>query len=53
MTEKELEDSMQNNIKILSFHPRYIPFWAYTWGKHTIKTTYNGLTQSNKIIVRK
>lgn len=35
MTEEELEESMQNNIEILSSHPRYIPFWAYTWGHHS------------------
>lgn len=35
MTEEELEESLQNDIEILSSHPRYIPFWAYTWGHHT------------------
>lgn len=35
MTMEELEESMQNNIEILSSHPRYVPFWAYTWGHHT------------------
>jgi peptidoglycan/xylan/chitin deacetylase (PgdA/CDA1 family) len=34
MSEAELIESMQKNIEILSAHPRYIPFWAYTWGKH-------------------
>ena len=34
MSEAELIDSMQKNIEILSFHPRYIPFWAYTYGIH-------------------
>ena len=38
MTEEELRDSLQRNIEILSSHPRYIPFWAYTWGMHTIET---------------
>ena len=37
ISEAELIDSMQKNIEILSFHPRYIPFWAYTWGQHTEK----------------
>ncbi len=34
MSEAELIDSMQKNIEILSSHPRYIPFWAYTYGIH-------------------
>ena len=34
MTEEELFESLQKNTEILSAHPRYIPFWAYTWGKH-------------------
>ena len=34
MSEAELIDSMQKNIDILSSHPRYIPFWAYTYGIH-------------------
>ena len=37
MSEAELIDSMQKNLEILSSHPRYIPFWAYTWGQHTEK----------------
>ena len=32
MSEAELIESMQKNIEILSSHPRYIPFWAYTYG---------------------
>lgn len=34
MTEEELLESLQKNIEILSSHPRYIPFWAYTYGRH-------------------
>lgn len=34
MTEEELLYSLQKNTDILFTHPRYIPFWAYTWGKH-------------------
>lgn len=34
MTEKKLRESVYKNIEILSSHPRYIPFWAYTWGRH-------------------
>lgn len=35
ITEEDLRESLQKNIEILSSHPRYIPFWAYTWGHHT------------------
>jgi peptidoglycan/xylan/chitin deacetylase (PgdA/CDA1 family) len=35
MTEEELLESLQKNVEVLSTHPRYIPFWAYTWGQHT------------------
>lgn len=34
MTEEELLESLQKNIEVLSAHPRYIPFWAYTYGRH-------------------
>lgn len=34
MTDEDFFKFLQKNIKILSTHPRYIPFWAYTWGKH-------------------
>ena len=34
MTEKKLRESVYKNIEILSSHSRYIPFWAYTWGRH-------------------
>ena len=34
MMEEDLLKSLQKNTEILSAHPRYIPFWAYTWGKH-------------------
>lgn len=34
VSEAELIESMQKNIEILSSHPRYIPFWAYTYGRH-------------------
>lgn len=36
MTNNELIESLFKNEKILSSHLRYIPFWAYTWGRHTI-----------------
>lgn len=50
MTEEELLVSLQKNIEILSAHPRYIPFWAYTWGRHT-KSTDNCLLNSGIIPV--
>jgi peptidoglycan/xylan/chitin deacetylase (PgdA/CDA1 family) len=36
MSNDELMESLFKNEKILYSHPRYIPFWAYTWGKHTV-----------------
>ena len=50
MSEAELIDSMQKNIEILSSHPRYISFWAYTWGRHT-KSNNNCLLNSGIIPV--
>lgn len=34
MTDEDLLESLQKNLETLSAHPRYVPFWAYTWGKH-------------------
>jgi peptidoglycan/xylan/chitin deacetylase (PgdA/CDA1 family) len=51
MTEEELLDSLQKNIEILSAHPRYIPFWAYTYGKYTDQTNF--LLRNNKLILVK
>ena len=34
MTETEFIESMKRNVMALSAHPRYIPFHAYTWGRH-------------------
>lgn len=48
MTEEEFEESLQNNIGILYSHPRYISFWAYTWGRYTAET--NQILRANKII---
>ena len=28
-------DSVEQNMTALRSHPRYVPFWAYTWGKHS------------------
>lgn len=48
MTEEELIDSLQKNIEILSSHPRYVPFWAYTYGIHDknsdVTLSKNGMT---------
>lgn len=50
MTAEEVEESIQNNIETLSSHPRYIPFWAYTWGCHN-DTSDSYLKQKNIIPV--
>ena len=33
--EDEFVKSAELNVKMLSTHPNYIPFWAYTYGDHT------------------
>lgn len=35
MTCAELKQSIQQNVETLSSHPRYIPYWAYTYGKYS------------------
>ena len=35
MTQAEFEKSINRSVDLLSAHPRYIPFHAYTWGRHT------------------
>lgn len=35
MTNDEFVASADKNVALLSSHPRYIPFWAYTYGNHT------------------
>lgn len=50
MLEAELIESMQKNIEILSSHPRYIPFWAYTYGKHSNENDMI-ITQNNLVPV--
>lgn len=35
MTDEEFAESIERNVKLLSAHPNYIPFWAYTYGEHT------------------
>lgn len=50
MTESEFEEYIDKNIQLLSKHPRYISFHAYTWGHHT-KATDKQLAQMNIIPV--
>lgn len=38
MTTEEFAESVKRNIDLLSGHPNYIPFWAYTYGDHSNKT---------------
>ena len=38
MADDELEMSVGQNVGLLSNHPNYIPFWAYTYGAHSDKT---------------
>lgn len=38
MTSEEFAESLNCNIGLLSEHPNYIPFWAYTYGDHSNKT---------------
>ena len=35
LTDEEFAESIERNVKLLSAHPNYIPFWAYTYGEHT------------------
>ena len=35
---EEFAESLSQNIEQLSVHPRYVPFHAYTWGKHNLAT---------------
>ena len=38
MSADAFKQSIEQNIEMLHTHPRYIPFHAYTWGKHTKDT---------------
>lgn len=49
-TESEFAEYIDKNIQLLSNHPRYISFHAYTWGHHT-KATDKQLAQMNIIPV--
>ncbi len=35
MKEGEFRTSVEQNVQLLSTHPNYIPFWAYTYGTRT------------------
>jgi len=48
MTSEEFEESVEKNVKFLSTHPKYIPFWAYTYGCHTTQT--DGYLRTQHII---
>jgi peptidoglycan/xylan/chitin deacetylase (PgdA/CDA1 family) len=37
MTDGEFITSVEQNVSLLSTHPNYIPFWAYTYGGHNHK----------------
>ena len=38
ITEEEFVTSVMQNVQLLSTHPKYIPFWAYTYGIYTAFT---------------
>lgn len=50
MTEQEFEQSVVKNVEVLSTHPCYVPFYAYTYGEHT-KYTDKSLYSHNMIPV--
>lgn len=37
-TEKEFKNNVEQCRELLKKHPRYIPFFAYTWGRHNEST---------------
>ena len=37
MSDDEFKQIIEQNIQLLHTHPRYVPFHAYTWGRHTSK----------------
>ena len=50
MSSDELKQSIQKNTEILSPHPQYVPFWAYTYGRHSIENDMI-ITQNNLVPV--
>lgn len=51
MTCAELKESILQNVETLSSHPRYIPFWAYTYGIHNPKSDII-LLNSSMVLVK-
>lgn len=47
LSNSELINSVYKNVSILSSHPRYIPYWAYTYGNHNEKT--DAFLKENKL----
>lgn len=50
MSKQELLDSLELNRSLLSQHPCYVPFWAYTWGKYS-QESHSILSSENVIPV--
>ena len=48
MNKEEFVMHIEKNIEVLQTHPCYIPFHAYTWGRHTEMT--DNILQSKRII---
>lgn len=48
MTNADFIDSLEKNIELLSKHPRYVPFWAYTYGENTCRI--NDFLRKNNIV---
>lgn len=48
MNKDEFLILIEKNVEVLHTHPCYIPFHAYTWGRHTDMT--DGILQSKHII---
>lgn len=38
MDTEQFAQHIENNVLLLRTHPCYVPFHAYTWGRHTAKT---------------
>lgn len=38
MSEEEFKLHIKKNVELIKLHPNYIPFHAYTWGRHTSQT---------------
>ena len=48
MNEKLLKESLHKNIEVLCSHPRYIPFWAYTYGASTPQS--DNILKNNQLV---